>query len=74
MRDTCGMASCTAPPDAAGVSMAFLLPKIGLVAFQNAAAALRDREPGLDILLTGPWPPYSFVSASEGADPMSCIP
>ncbi len=47
------------------VSMAFLLPRERLEAFREALAALRVARPGLDILCTGPWPPYSFVSAFD---------
>jgi hypothetical protein len=54
--------------NAAGVSLAFLLPREGLIGFRDAVAALRASEPGLEIQLAGPWPPYSFVSAPEAAD------
>jgi hypothetical protein len=56
------------PSGTAGVSMAFLLPKERLDGFREAADALGSLEEDLDILLTGPWPPYSFVSAPEAAD------
>lgn len=49
------------------VSMAFLLSRERLGAFREALAALRLCEPNLDILCTGPWPPYSFVSALDQA-------
>jgi hypothetical protein len=49
----------------AGVSMAFLLPREQLDAFRKALAALRIAWPSLDILCTGPWPPYSFVSGFD---------
>jgi hypothetical protein len=61
------------PSGAAGVSMAFLLPKERLDGFREAAGALGLAAPDLDILLTGPWPPYSFVSALEAADALSGI-
>ncbi len=48
----------------AGVSMAFLLSKERLEAFRTALAAFRAAKPSLGILCTGPWPPYSFVSAA----------
>jgi len=61
------------PSDTAGVFMAFLLPRESLKAFQDVAAALRVSEPGLDFLFTGPWPPYSFVSATDAAGALSGI-
>ncbi len=56
------------PSGEAGVSMAFLLRKERIGAFREALAALRTSEPDLDILLTGPWPPYSFVSVLGEAE------
>jgi hypothetical protein len=53
--------------------MAFLLPKERLDGFREAAGALGSAAPDLDILVTGPWPPYSFVSAPEAADALSGI-
>ena len=61
------------PSGATGVSMAFLLPKERLDAFRGAVAALGASAPDLDILLTGPWPPYSFVSVAETADALAGI-
>jgi hypothetical protein len=48
-------------PAASGiaVSMAFLLPRERLGAFQDAAGALESC--GLELVLSGPWPPYSFA-------------
>jgi Gas vesicle synthesis protein GvpL/GvpF len=54
-----------------GVSAAFLLPRERLRGFEHDVSALRALEPELDILLTGPWPPYSFVSPPEVADALS---
>ncbi len=61
------------PSDTTGVFMAFLLPRASLKAFQDVAAALRVSEPGLDFLLTGPWPPYSFVSVPDTAGALPSI-
>ena len=62
-----------AASDAAGVSIAFLLPVERLDAFEEAVAAIRSPEQGLDILASGPWPPYSFVSVPEASDAPSGI-
>lgn len=61
------------PSGTAGVSMAFLLPKERLDGFRAATDALGPAARNLNILLTGPWPPYSFVSAPEAADALSGI-
>lgn len=45
-----------------GISAAFLLPRHRFDAFQLVVTQLRRAEPDLDILCTGPWPPFSFVS------------
>ncbi len=49
----------------AAISMAFLLSKERLGGFREALVALRRSKPDLDILCTGPWPPYSFISAFD---------
>jgi len=43
----------------------YLVAGDGLAAFQRAVAAARERdaELGLEYVLSGPWPPYSFVDA-----------
>ena len=56
------------------VSAAFLLPRERLRGFEQDVSALRALEPDLDILLTGPWPPYSFVSPPEAADAVPNLP
>jgi hypothetical protein len=56
------------PTGEAGVSAAFLLRRESLPSFEQAVSTLRDLEPDLDVLLTGPWPPYSFVSPPEAAN------
>ncbi len=63
----------TSASDAAGVSIAFLLPAERLDAFEEAVAAIRSPEQSLDILASGPWPPYSFVSVPEASDAPSGI-
>jgi hypothetical protein len=42
------------------LSLAFLVPKSSLAAFGEAFRSFRS-EPGTEVLLSGPWPPYSFV-------------
>jgi hypothetical protein len=49
--------------DKVEISLAALLLKERLGAFRESLAMLRLTEPNLDILCTGPWPPYSFVNA-----------
>lgn len=57
-----------APPSPPGrliLSLALLLRRERLEAFRLALAQLRRSRPWLEILCTGPWPPYSFVSGVE---------
>lgn len=42
-------------------SLAFLLPREDLAAFERRYAASAREHPGLKMLLSGPWPPYSFA-------------
>lgn len=44
-----------------GISAAFLVRRERFAAFQLTVARLRRTEPDLDILCTGPWPPFTFV-------------
>lgn len=43
------------------VSLAHLVARADAAAYHAALDAARDAWPGMRILLTGPWPPYSFV-------------
>lgn len=49
------------------ISMAVLLPRDQLETFQAALEELRRARPKLDIVSTGPWPPYSFVKDGGNA-------
>jgi hypothetical protein len=52
------------PADRQGISAAFLVPRDRLASFQAIVGRIADAHPELALLCTGPWPPYSFVSAS----------
>jgi Gas vesicle synthesis protein GvpL/GvpF len=45
------------------LAAAYLVPSDGVRAFAEEARRLQDARPELDLSLTGPWPPYSFVGA-----------
>jgi hypothetical protein len=42
---------------------AYLVDRDAIGAFTRLVARLDDRHPGLQLLCTGPWPPYSFAEA-----------
>jgi hypothetical protein len=44
---------------------AYLVPRAGAAAFAALVAALDARSPGVDLELTGPWPPYRFVAEAR---------
>ena len=45
------------------VSAAFLTPRSDLAALlADAAAQMQNERPDLDLVCTGPWPPYHFVT------------
>ena len=44
------------------VSAAFLTPKTDMAALLAAAAQMQSERPDPDLVCTGPWPPYHFVS------------
>jgi len=44
------------------ISAAFLLARSKVSAFQAALNELRREEPALELLCTGPWPPFSFIN------------
>ena len=48
------------------VRTAYLLEPGRVPAFQDAFAQLRRAHPDLRLLLSGPWPPYTFVTPPEG--------
>lgn len=46
-------------------SAAYLVARPNVEAFRDAVARLQDRHPELGLVCTGPWPPYSFVTADR---------
>ncbi len=44
------------------VSAAFLTPRSDMAALLAAAAQMQNERPDLDLVCTGPWPPYHFVT------------
>lgn len=52
-------------PHAPAISISFLIPTDRLDAFRVALTQLRSTEPCYELLCTGPWPPFSFVSAGQ---------
>lgn len=51
----------------------FLVTSRNSAAFEAAFAGLHDDHKPLRMLLTGPWPPYSFVSADYGSVPAHMV-
>ena len=51
------------------LNWAFLLPKSGIVPFQEYVerANLNHQSQGLQLQLSGPWPPFRFVPALSAA-------
>jgi hypothetical protein len=44
------------------VSAAFLVPRTGMADLLAAAAQMQSERADLDVVCTGPWPPYHFVT------------
>ncbi len=55
------------PDDRRGISAAFLVPRDHIACFRQIVGEVANAHPELALLCTGPWPPYSFVSAGERA-------
>lgn len=55
------------PRGGSGASIAYLLHRERLGDFRAALAGAQCAYPDLDILCTGPWPPYSFVGNAQSA-------
>ena len=57
-----------APGSSLLLDLAFLVPPDGEADFLAAAAELRERfaPDGLEVEVSGPWPPYSFAALDEG--------
>jgi hypothetical protein len=57
---------CDAVPDREGQwRMAHLLRRVHMAAYQEAIGQLRRHHPDVRVLLTGPWPPYSFAADGD---------
>ena len=54
-----------APVERVAVRTAYLLDPAGVTAFRAAFDAMRRERREVRLLLTGPWPPYSFVTRTE---------
>ena len=52
--------------DSERIAASFLMPRDATAAFRQAVCRLAKAHPKLALLCTGPWPPYSFVSAPTG--------
>lgn len=50
--------------DRHGTSAVFLVPWDGMACFRDVASDMAKAHPELALLCTGPWPPYSFVTAA----------
>lgn len=48
------------------VSIACLVARNAVAVLVDAVATLHDMEPDIRVVCTGPWPPYHFVSDSQG--------
>jgi hypothetical protein len=46
------------------LNAAYLIPREETAAFKRAFYQLKDSNPFLKFLLSGPWPPYNFVSVA----------
>jgi hypothetical protein len=55
------------PDDRHGTSAAFLVPREGMASFRDLVSDVAKTHPELALLCTGPWPPYSFVTAATDA-------
>lgn len=55
------------PDEGRGIAAAFLVPRERIMVFREIVGAVADANPGLALLCTGPWPPYSFVGTAFSA-------
>jgi hypothetical protein len=49
------------------LNVAYLLEEGDAAAFAEAARAAGERCPGIEVEVTGPWPPYSFIDTTDPA-------
>lgn len=76
VRDVCGQLMAQAresrfdddPDDPRGVSAAFLVPRDRVAPFRDMVNQAAEAHSEVALLCTGPWPPYSFVSADALAE------
>ncbi|MGH2451916.1 MAG: GvpL/GvpF family gas vesicle protein, partial [Candidatus Limnocylindria bacterium] len=50
------------PSDRVALSLSLLVPAEGAEALKGAAARLAAELPGMRAVVSGPWPPYTFVA------------
>jgi hypothetical protein len=60
------------PTPRIAVRTAYLLDPAGVAAFRNGFEGVRRTRRELRVLLTGPWPPYSFVRRTETEGGAGC--
>ena len=60
------------PKPGIAVRAAYLLDPADVSAFREAFEAIRGTRGELRVLLTGPWPPYSFVSPTQTVSDERC--
>jgi hypothetical protein len=53
-------------PPAVGVHAAYLIPTADVPEFTERVSELGSRLDDVDLVCTGPWPPYSFVEGAAG--------
>lgn len=53
--------------DGSDLSAAFLVPRGEWIRFVERATEWEGLHPGLDVDVTGPWPPYDFVRVEQGS-------
>jgi hypothetical protein len=66
-RQLASRANASRLDDRNGISAAFLVPRDEMESFRDLISGVTKAHPELAMLCTGPWPPYSFVSAAPDA-------
>ena len=62
----CAQSFAGAVPGSSLATLSHLVPRDRIVAYRSALQTLREEDPALAIMVSGPWAPYSF---SEGIGP-----
>lgn len=52
-----------AAPGASMITVSHLIPRVHIEHYRRAIGALREDQPSLAIMVSGPWAPYSFTEA-----------